>query len=193
MLSPHVLQANRPRLRPRLLRALSLGLGLIVAAGGFAALSVWVESRFPSDDPKRALLPAAQRIVTKPVVNVLNRQAEAYLRRRAEARYLNTGLTFEQTLARFLDDRIDITERRMLAFRLAREGSSECLKALLKVLQSASPENKAFIAQLIGNTGNPAAKASLWFLLEDPNERVVMATIRGLSLIGGDDVVTRIR
>lgn len=63
---------------------------------------------------------------------------------------------------------------------------------MLKVFQSAPPEHKAFITQLIGSTRNPAAKACLWLLLDDPNRQVVLATIRGLSAIGGDDVTSRI-
>jgi len=173
-----------------------LGLGLIVLtlllAVGWTGFSVWVEDRYPSSDPKRALLPAAQRLVTKPVVNALSRQMERYVRRRAEAVYMSTGLTLEETIARFLDEGVALSQRRNYAYRLARVGSPECVAALLKVFQTASPEDKAFMAELIGSTGNPAAKEWLWPLLEDKDERVVKAGIRGLCAIGGEDVTARV-
>ena len=178
--------------RRRVLCGLGLFLVAFLLVAGFVVASVWIENRFPSDDAKRALLPTAQRAVTKPIVNALSRQIESYVRSRAEAPYMNAWLTLEETIARFLDERVDLAERRLYAYRLARDGSPECIAALLKVLQTAPPEHKAFMAQLIGSTRNPAAKAWLWLLLNDVNERVVMSTIRGLSAIGGDDVTSRI-
>jgi len=171
------------------LRFLALILFFAIAFGVFCVL---VENRFPSGDLKHALFPAAQRAVTKPVVNALGRQAQAYLRRRAEAKYMNTGLSVEETIRRFLDPSVDWTERRAFAYRLARVASPECIAALLSVLEIAPAEQKAFMAKLIGSTRNPSAKAALWSLLQDPDERVVMATISGLSAIGGDDVAGRI-
>ena len=176
----------------RVLFGLSLALVAFLVAVSIIVGSVWVEDRFPSDDAKRALLPRAQRLVTKPIVNALSRQIERYVRGRAEMLYMSTGLTLEETIARFLDERVDLAERRIYAYRLARVGSPECIAALLKVFQTAPPEHKASMAQLIGSTGNPAAKAWLWPLLDESDERVVMAAIQGLSAIGGEDVAARI-
>jgi HEAT repeat protein len=71
-------------------------------------------------------------------------------------------------------------------------GSPECIAALRTVLATAAPEHRAFMAQLMGSTGNSAAKEWLWPLLEDADERVVMAAIRGLSAIRGGDVADRV-
>jgi HEAT repeat protein len=166
-------------------------IGLLVAVAMVVG-SVWVENRFPSDDAKRALSPKAQRAVTKPIVNALSRQVERVVRKQVEAVYMETGLTIEETISQFLDERTSLVDRRNHAYRLARVGSPECIAALVKVLQSAPPEHKAFIAQLAGSTGNPAVKPLLWPLLEDANQRVTMGAIRGLSTIGGADVTTRI-
>jgi HEAT repeats len=173
-----------------------LGLSLLVAAlfglAGFVVFSIWIEDRFPSVDAKRALLPAAQRLVTKPVVDSLSRQIQRHIRIRAEAPFMYGWLSLDETIARFLDERVDLAERRLYAYRLAREGSPAAVAALLKVFRTALPEDKAFMVQLVGSTGNPAAKSWLWLLLDDVDPRVVAAAINGLSSIGGDDVTGRL-
>jgi len=110
---------------------------------------------------------------------------EQYIRRKIESRYINTGLSLEETIARFLDERIDIEQRKSYAYRLAHAATPEAMAALFKVFQAAGPEHKAFMIQLIGSTGNPEVKDWLWQWLTDADERVVMAAIRGLSTIGG--------
>lgn len=173
---------------------LLLGLAAVlpVAALAIVAMCVWVEDRFPADDPQKALLPGVQRVVSRPVVAFLSRQAERHVRARADLMFMNTGASLEETLKQFLDESIDLKERRIHAYRLARVGSPECLDALLKVLATAPPEHRAFMAQLIGSTGNPAAKDWLLPLLGDPDESVVRAAIRGLSSIGGDELTEKI-
>jgi HEAT repeat protein len=175
-------------------RRLLLGLAacLPVAALAIVAMCVWVEDRFPSDDPQKALLPGVQRVVSRPVVAFLSRQAERHVRARADLMFMNTGASLEETLKQFLDESIDLKDRRIHAYRLARVGSPECIAALLKVLGTAPPEHRAFMAQLIGSTGNPAATDWLLPLLDDPEESVVRAAIRGLGAIGGDEVTERI-
>jgi HEAT repeat protein len=172
---------------------LGVGVGLIILlfVAGFVVFSVWVEDKFPSDDPKRSLAPKLQKFITKPVVNSVSRGVEQYIRRKIESRYMNTGLSLEETIARFLDERIDITQRRMYAYRLARESTPEAMAALLKVFQTVGADHKAFMLQLIGSTGNPAVKDWFWQWLTDADERVVMAAIRGLSTIGGRDVLEK--
>jgi len=178
--------------RGRVLFGLSFFAGALMVAVVIIVGSVWVEDRFPNEDAKRALLPRTQRVVTKPIVNALSRQVERAVRSQMEAVYMDTGLTIEETIARFLDEGTSLIERRSYAFRLARVGSPECIAALLKVLQTAPPEHKAFMAQLIGSTGNPAAKMLLWPLLGDSSEQVVMGAIRGLSTMPGEDIAARI-
>lgn len=169
-----------------------LAAGIPLAAVAVVAACIWVEDRFPSDDPRKALHPGVQRVVSRPVVTFLSRQAEHHVRQRADLMFMNTGMSLEQTLERFLDESVDLKERRIHAYRLARVGSPECIAALLKVLGTAPPEHRAFMAQLIGSTGSPAAREWLLPLLDDPDERVVRAAIRGLGVIGGDEATERI-
>jgi HEAT repeat protein len=176
----------------RLLLALMFSVTVFLLAIIVIIGSVWIEDRYPSSDAKRALLPQAQQAVTKPIVNAISHQIERQVRRRAEAPLMFAGLTLEETIARFLDERVDLSQRRIYAYRLARANTPESIAALLKVFQTAPPEHKAFMAQLIGSTGNPAVKEWLWPLLNDSNEQVVAAAIRGLSAIGGEDVTRKI-
>jgi HEAT repeat protein len=181
--------APTPRVRwRRVLFPVGGVLVTLLGTVGFVGFSVWIEDRFPSSDPDRALLPAAQKAVTKPIVSAISHQVERYLQERAAHLQMVTGLTVEETIERFLDERVDLARRRLYAFRLARVGSPECVVALLKVFRTAPPEHKAFMAELIGTTGNLAAKSWLRPFLDDPDERVVAAGIRGLSALGGDDV-----
>jgi HEAT repeat protein len=172
----------------RSLLGVGVGLMVLLFIAGFVVFSVWIEDNFPSDDPKRSLIPGLQKFITKPIVSAVSHGVERYVRGRIESRYMDTGLSLEETIARFLDESIDIEQRRIHAYRLARAGTPEAMAALFKVFQTAGPEHKAFMVHLIGSTGNPAVKDWLWQWLTDGDERVVMAAIRGLSIIGGTDV-----
>ena len=174
--------------RGRIVFILVTGLLALGTMLGVIGLSIWIEDRFPSEERGRALFPTVQQVVTRPVVQAVSRQLERQIRKRAEARYMVSGLSLEETIARFQDQSVGLEQRRLYAYRLARVGTPECIAALLTVLQTAAPPDKAFMAQLIGSTGNPAAKQSLWPLLGDENVEARMAAIRGLSVIGGDDV-----
>ncbi len=177
---------------PRLGRwAIGFGGGLLLAAL-VVVLAVWVEARFPSEDEERALSPTVQRVVTAPIVDAISHQIELIVRRRAQVLQRDSGVTIEEAIARFLDDSVDLSQRRHLAYRLAAVGSPECIAALRTVLATAAPEHKAFMAQLIGSTGSAAAKEWLWPLLDDADERVVMGAIRGLSAIRGEEVTVRV-
>ncbi len=154
--------------------------------------SVWIEDRFPSDQPDRAILPSAQRVLTKPVVDVLGRQVGGVVRRRLETRWMNTGHDLGGAIADFLDESKDWTQRRRLAYRLAREATPSALAALEKVMMEAPPEHRAFMAQLIGSTGNPKVFPMLWALVDGTDERVALAAIRGLSARGNDAVAGRL-
>ena len=101
---------------------------------------------------------------------------------------METGGSVAQTIARFLDEKISLLDRRNLASCLARVGSPECEAALRKVLGTAPSEHKAFLARLIGSAGNPAAVKWLEPLLQDRDERVVIGAIHGLSALGGEAV-----
>jgi HEAT repeat protein len=166
----------------RVVVGLGLALALLLVTVGIVAGSVWVENHHPSDDASRALYPRAQGVVTKPIVAALGRQVERYLQGRLRAPYLHAKLSLREALTLFLDERESLAKRRELAFRLAYAGSAECIDALQRVLQTAPSGDRAFMASLIGRAGSPAANRLLWQLLADPDERVVLAAIRGLSL-----------
>jgi HEAT repeat protein len=176
----------------RSLLGVGVGLMILLFVAGFVVFSVWVEDKFPSDDPKRSLIPGLQKFVTKPVVKAVSRGVEQYIRRKIESRYMDTGLSLEETIARFLDDKTGIEKRRIYAYRLARAGTPEAMAALSNVFQTTGPEHKAFMLQLIGSTGNPGVKDWLWQWLTDSDIRVVMAAVRALSTIGGTDVTEKL-
>lgn len=169
-----------------------LCVGLVALLLGIAiiAFCVWSEAAFPSDAANSSFFSKARGTVTKPVVNAVSHQAQKHVRRKLSARtqVLLGGLSLQESIRRFLDEQTDLKERCLLAYRLASEGSPEAIDALLKVFQDAPPEHKAFMAQLIGSTGNPALKPYLLPLLDQSDERLAKAAVRGLSAIGGPDV-----
>ena len=155
----------------RVVVGLGLALALLLVTLGIVAGSVWVENHHPSDDASRALYPRAQGVVTKPIVAALGRQVERYLQGRLRAPYLHAKLSLREALTLFLNERESLAKRRELAFRLAYAGSTECIDALQRVLQTAPSADRAFMASLIGRAGSPAANRLLWQLLADPDER----------------------
>lgn len=165
---------------------------LAIALGvfGLVAGSVWIEDHHPSDDPKRVLFPRAQRMVSQPITASLSRRIREYAQRQADAKYLKDGLSLEETIARFLDEDAPMSERRIHAYRLARERTSAADAALRKVMAGAAAADRAYMAELIGKTRASGAQKWLWPLLEDSDESVVLAAIRGLSMIGGDKVTS---
>ena len=182
----------RTTLWGRWLFGVGIGLTILLFAAGLIVFSVWIEGRFPSDEPNQSLIPGLQRVLTKPIVNAVSHQVGRYIRNRMEAPYMNTGFTLEETITRFLDENVDMEERRIYAYRLAREGTAQAMAALAKVFGTAQPEDRAFMAQLIGSTRNPGAKELLWSLLDDADQKVVLAALRGLSTVGGADVSSKL-
>jgi HEAT repeat protein len=160
----------------------------VVLIGG----SVWMEDRYPSDEPGRALFPRTQRLVTRPIVEALGRQIQSHYRRQIEAKYMKTGLSLRETIERFLDEGADLAARRDFAFRLAREGTPEALAALQQVLGAASPADLEHMLWLIGRAGNPATVPLLESLLRHTDESVARAAIRALGLIGTDTAVRHV-
>lgn len=176
----------------RIVAIFALGILLILGAVGLIAGSIWIEDRHPGDDPERALFPGAQRLVSRPIVRAVTRRIEEKIRRNMEAKFMKTGLSLEETIALFLDESVDLRERRFQAYRLAREGTPESVSALLKLLYAAPPADQAFIAGLIGRAGNPAGREWLKPLLSNPDEKVARAAIRGSGMLGGDEVTAEL-
>ncbi len=173
--------------RRRILWAVAMLLALPLLAVGLVVFSVWSERHFPSDAADGSAFARVRGVVTKPIVRAIGRHARRRVRSVFEQRMMMTGLSEEETIARFLDEDADLAERRLYAYRLARVGSPAAIEALLAVFRKAPPEHKAFMAQLVGSTGNPDAGPWLLPLLADADERVVIGAIRGLAAIGEFD------
>lgn len=181
---------RRIRLPKTLFGRVAVTLGsMVFGVLGLVAGSVWIENRHPSDEPGRALFPRTQRLVTRPIVVALGREIQSHYRRQSEAKYLKTGLSLEETIARFLDEGADPAARRDFAFRLAREGTPEALAALRQVLATASPEDLKHMLALIGRAGNPVTVPLLASLSRHHDESVARAAIRALGLIGDEPAV----
>lgn len=186
----------RRRIRwPRTLFGRALLAAGVTGACGLALLggvagSVWMEKSYPSDEPGRALFPRAQRMVTRPIVVALGREIQSHYRRQTEAKYLETGLSLEESIALFRYEGTPLSARRDLAFRLAREASPEALAALRQVMGTAPSADRKHMLALIGRAGNPAAVPLLAALSCDGDSSVARAAIRALGLIG-DETATR--
>jgi len=160
----------------------------VLIAVAVIVFSAWSERRYPSSAADASLVTRVRGTVTKPIVTAVGRGIERHLRGRREARRLMSGIGDDEAIARFLDPHTDLAERRVYAYRLAATGSRAAIAALRAVLETAPPEDRAFIVQLIGSTGNRAVKRHLRPFLADADERVVRAAVRGLAAIGGADV-----
>jgi len=176
-------------------RLLGAGALLFCFGGAVILLSMWTESKYPAGDDDAttaAFTDQMRRMVTKPVTVAIGRQIDKIIRARMDHLLFITGITFEEALARFLDERTDLVERGRCAYRLARVGSPTAIAALLKVFRTAPLEQKIFLAQLISSTGNQSVKD--WFLplLNDADESVVCGAIRGLSAMGTDTVTSQL-
>jgi len=162
---------------------LGLILLALVLAVGVIGGAIWIEGRHPSDEEARALSPRVQRVVTRPIAATVGRQVDRCVRRAAQAPYLHSELSRREAIARFLDGSLDLSKRRLLAFRLAREASPDCVAALRSVLGSAPAADRAYMARRIGLAGNPKLNGLLRELLEDPDERVVLAVVEALPVL----------
>ena len=131
------------------------------------------------------------RMKTK-ALELAGREVRRQVRGRMEARAFRTDLGIEQMVARLFDRTQDPITRYRDAYRLAKAGTPEAVSALQRFFQTATVPEKAAIAQLLGSWGNPRCKPWLWMLLDDPNEAVRIGAIRGLSVIGGEDVTAKL-
>jgi HEAT repeat protein len=86
--------------------------------------------------------------------------------------------------AQLLDPLRPLKVRRQAAWKIAKIASDEALAVLQNALLSAPPELAATIAEALGNSAHPGARALISALLRDDNEIVVRGAIRGLATIG---------
>ena len=126
------------------------------------------------------------------VLEAASREVRRQVRGRMEARAFRTDLGIEQMIVRLFDRTQNPITRYRDAYRLAKSGKPEAVAALQRFFQTATVPEKAAIAQLLGSWGNPRCKSWLWMLLDDPNEAVRIGAIRGLSVIGGEDVTAKL-
>ena len=121
-------------------KSLLAGFSLLAISLGFLGLvigRVWIEDHHPSDDPKRVLFPPSQRMVSQPIAASLSGRIREFAQRQAEAKYMKEGLSLDETIARFLDEDTPMSERRIHAYRLAKERTPAADAALRKVMAGA--------------------------------------------------------
>ena len=191
----HPTQPKPTTVRRWMFRLFGAGFAILTLVVAIMVFSMWLESKYPAgndDATGRTYTDQVRRTVTKPVTAAIGRQVDKIIRARIGYIRSSTGLTLEEVIARFLDERTDLVERGRCAYRLAHAGSPEAIAALLKVFRTAPPEQKMFLAQLISSTGNRSVKD--WFLplLNDPDDQVVRGAIRGLSAMGTDEVTPQL-
>jgi HEAT repeat protein len=92
------------------------------------------------------------------------------------------------------DKEASLKERRQAAWTLAKNGSTENLLELEKAfLDSDTPIYlKAAIVEALGYSPNPLGKKLILTAIEDDNDVVVRAAIRGLSVIGDEEAVSKL-
>ncbi|MEA3207321.1 MAG: hypothetical protein QOE70_378 [Chthoniobacter sp.] len=183
-------RAAKSRRKP-LLVAVAVGAGLLLSGGALVAFSLWVENRGEGGEAGW-LTSRARSAVTQPIAEAVATQVRRYVRAKMRSAWLLGGYSEQELLDRLASPTITRNERRLVAYRLASAATPRAIEALLQMLKNAPPEDRAFFAQLVGSAGGPAVKASLWPLLDDPDEKVILAAIRGLSAIGGPEVSARL-
>jgi HEAT repeat protein len=92
------------------------------------------------------------------------------------------------------DKEASLKERRQAAWTLAKNGSTENLLELEKAfLDSDTPIYlKAAIVEALGYSPNPLGKKLILTAIKDDNDVVVRAAIRGLSVIGDEEAVSKL-
>ncbi len=165
---------------------------LPLAILAFVKFAIWIEDQHPGTDKTRALFPTAQRVLTRPVVGALSREVE----RRIEQRFGDvsaSSVSLAEALAGVVDSRLDWQSRKAFLLALVKDGSPEAIAAIKGALAAADPAERERMAQLLGNSRRGAVRSLLLPLLDDANEAVVRAAVRGLCVLGGEDVVVRMK
>ena len=177
------------------LRWVGISLVLATLLGSLLGFSLWLESTPPAamgNSASRSFTDQLRHRMTQPVAAALRQQVDKLTHLRIEYLRFTTGLTLEEVIARFLDDRTDRTERGRCAYRLALVGSPAAMAALLKVFRAAPPEQQLELAQIISSTGNRSLQDWLVSLLNDSDEQVVRGAIRGLSALSAAEVTAQL-
>jgi HEAT repeat protein len=103
-----------------------------------------------------------------------------------------SGLPVAEIVARSLDRSRPSSERRTYAQRLAGTRTPEALQALVEGFRLEEGVNRRVLAQLMGQTREPAFAEPLASLLETGNEVDASVAIRALAAIGGDTNTRRL-
>ena len=96
----------------------------------------------------------------------------------------NISSSLPELAALLVDASQPMRVRRQAAWRIAHSGSDEAFLILRRALMNASPTLKATIAEALGHSGNPAAKAILDSMITDSDEAAARGAIRGLAALG---------
>jgi HEAT repeat protein len=134
-----------------------------------------------NDVAPAAGLPALSEQIPSQVVSAITHHKKDLLHAGADP--------ISSLMAILLDPSQTLKLRRQAAWQLAKVDSAEALAALRQALPGASPQLRATIAEALGGSGHPGAKALLESLVGNEDERVIRGAIRGLADVGDEGSV----
>jgi HEAT repeat protein len=169
-------------------RAVLVGLGLIVIAA-----VTYMILRPPPRAPARTSTAGSATVQTKTSPSdAVQAPALAVTKPPKNTSQVQTKLTpqpitppsVEGLSSKLLDDKLPLKERTRAARELVKIGSDEAFAALQKGVSTSSPAVQAAIAESLGQSERPDAKALLASLVQSPNETVALGAVRGLGESG---------
>lgn len=118
---------------------------------------------------------------------------QRHIKQKIEDTALQTDLSAEQLIARFLNDGTPMSIRKIDAWRLVKLGTEEAKAALLQALAIESSELRAAIAEAIGRSQWHDAGEILSELLTEQDAEVQRGAIYGLALLGDNTSIELLR
>jgi len=116
-----------------------------------------------------------------------------HIKRNKESELLQTDLSEQELIARFLDESAPLATRKLDAWRLAVLGTDNAKQALLSVLQNGSAAMRAIVAEMLGHSRWPEVPDILGRLLSEENPLIARGAVSGLVLFGGKQSVSILR
>jgi HEAT repeat protein len=161
--------------------------GLILVAGGVLLLGWWLRPTTPLPEPVTPAEPAGPTQIL-PATGVP--ASDLSPSRNAEKTPSRQTAPSEPDLIRILKDNGEsLKARRQAARRLALSASPEAMVALKEVLSDGPPQLKAAIAEGLGNSPNPEARALLTALVNAADEVIARGAIRGWAAMSNAEAV----
>src|SRR4030095_3541059 len=126
-----------------------------------------------------------------PVANAKISSTDPGTRPLLRTKMFSTGAVppLDQLITRLGDTNLLLKFRREAAFALAGLGTSEAMAAATNALRSSPPQVRAALAEGLGRSAHLAAPALLRTLVNDPDEMVGRAAVRGVAARGDADAI----